>query len=470
MEKRIPEIISPPLELPSRTLKYYYSNQQSTPSPSKIDNQPHTVAARLKQCLLPLGNNDASSPLKKEITPKNLEDISKNSEVISQDIRNQYKKHTFNFKDNLFGSFDAQKQVQKRPNQTNKNLFSARKSTTNTNTITNTTNPALEIDRPILIQDRITINQDECCKVEEKRPIRVMNMNPKSFNIQLIDNSSDRDNENTEKEDRISHFQLSSQQEKNSSETSKVKVAKLNFLDELDPDNKYKKMVEKVMRESPLHLLNNSGLSSGKNKNRKTGNVSVELQSKPKRLILLKRQQSELKRGNKTVNNVEKRTENAENAEGIVVTKSPPKNCKQFSVGSSPRPFNIFRSVQVKRKETEGEEETKTPSNPVLVCSKPEIKWMGDSWPDVFKQIAFEKLIGQGTFAKVYVARDKTLPRETANSRVAVKVVDKSKIIELGCRRFLDQELEIISSLDHENICKFIRLIEDKKRVRISLW
>lgn len=99
-------------------------------------------------------------------------------------------------------------------------------------------------------------------------------------------------------------------------------------------------------------------------------------------------------------------------------------------------------------------------STGIPVNKRPEIKWVGESWPDIYQEIEFTKVIGQGSFAKVYSAIDLQ-----SKQRVAVKVIDKRKVGEINCRKMVDKELEIVSALDHPNIVKFHRLIEDKKRV-----
>lgn len=103
---------------------------------------------------------------------------------------------------------------------------------------------------------------------------------------------------------------------------------------------------------------------------------------------------------------------------------------------------------------------TEEESTGIPVNKRPEIKWVGESWPDIYQEIEFTKVIGQGSFAKVYSAIDLQ-----TRQRVAVKVIDKRKVGEINCRKMVDKELEVVSALDHPNIVKFHRLIEDKKRV-----
>lgn len=89
-----------------------------------------------------------------------------------------------------------------------------------------------------------------------------------------------------------------------------------------------------------------------------------------------------------------------------------------------------------------------------------EIKWKALSWPRMEEEIRVDKLIGQGSFAKVYQGMDLI-----NTNLVAVKVLDKRKICELGFQKMADKELEIIQGLQHPSICRFERMLEDKNRV-----
>lgn len=91
---------------------------------------------------------------------------------------------------------------------------------------------------------------------------------------------------------------------------------------------------------------------------------------------------------------------------------------------------------------------------------KYDIKWTGTTWPRIEEHIRVDKLIGQGSFAKVYQGVD--LVNQT---NVAIKVLDKKKICDMGFQKMVDREVEIIQSVHHPNICKFEKLLEDKNRV-----
>jgi hypothetical protein len=106
--------------------------------------------------------------------------------------------------------------------------------------------------------------------------------------------------------------------------------------------------------------------------------------------------------------------------------------------------------------------------SPVYLDSLPpqqtEIKWSGSSWTDVYAYLKFEKQLGAGSFAKVYLAHE-LVGKNKIGGEVAVKVMEKQKILEMKCRKMVEKEFSILSKLSHPHICKFHRLLEDKKRV-----
>jgi tRNA A-37 threonylcarbamoyl transferase component Bud32 len=88
------------------------------------------------------------------------------------------------------------------------------------------------------------------------------------------------------------------------------------------------------------------------------------------------------------------------------------------------------------------------------------IKWVANEWDDYSKTLRFDKLLGQGSFAKVYHGIDLQTMKD-----VAIKSMEKRKLIELGVQKMIEKELEIIQSIKHPNICQFKRMVEDKKRI-----
>lgn len=93
--------------------------------------------------------------------------------------------------------------------------------------------------------------------------------------------------------------------------------------------------------------------------------------------------------------------------------------------------------------------------------SSVQIKWEGHRWPDIQSQLLFGQCIGEGSFAKVYDAFDKILKKA-----VAVKVIKKKMFKSSKKRKLVQMEIDILSSLDHPNIVKFYRMLEDHKRVK----
>lgn len=81
---------------------------------------------------------------------------------------------------------------------------------------------------------------------------------------------------------------------------------------------------------------------------------------------------------------------------------------------------------------------------------------------DIRTELKFGDCLGQGSFAKVYEGFDKRL-----KIPVAIKVIDKRKIKDTETKKkaLIEEEIYIFCRMDHPNIVKFIRLIEDVKRV-----
>lgn len=97
--------------------------------------------------------------------------------------------------------------------------------------------------------------------------------------------------------------------------------------------------------------------------------------------------------------------------------------------------------------------------------AEPTIIW-GDNLngEDIRTELKFGDCLGQGSFAKVYEGFDKRL-----KIPVAIKVIDKRKIKdnEVKKKALIEEELSICSKMVHPNIVKFIRLVEDVKRVKV---
>lgn len=114
---------------------------------------------------------------------------------------------------------------------------------------------------------------------------------------------------------------------------------------------------------------------------------------------------------------------------------------------------------------------------PSLFLTKPEkelkavgplykIKWFA---PDSnFKgkslELTFQEVLGKGAFATVYEAID-----SQAGRSVAVKVFDKRMLKDQSKRKEVQNELDLISKLEHPSIIKLIRTVEDSDKVYIVM-
>lgn len=92
------------------------------------------------------------------------------------------------------------------------------------------------------------------------------------------------------------------------------------------------------------------------------------------------------------------------------------------------------------------------------------ILWKEDIKLNVEEELTFTSCLGQGSFAKVYEGFDK---RNKMN--VAIKVIDKRKVLEPKRRALIQTEINILSKMKHRNIGEFYRLIEDHKRLFIVM-
>ena len=88
------------------------------------------------------------------------------------------------------------------------------------------------------------------------------------------------------------------------------------------------------------------------------------------------------------------------------------------------------------------------------------IIWESDVWPNIEDELYFGRCIGEGSFAKVYEGYDKKL-----KIWVAIKVIKKKYFTNKKKRVLIEQEVEILAEMDHPNIIRFLRLLEDHKRV-----
>lgn len=101
------------------------------------------------------------------------------------------------------------------------------------------------------------------------------------------------------------------------------------------------------------------------------------------------------------------------------------------------------------------EESTRPSKQPIY-----SIKWSASFWQKADELIRVDRILGQGSFAKVYQGFDLV-----SKSIVAIKILDKRKLTDMGFQKMAEKELEIMQAVSYPNICKFEKMIEDHKRV-----
>lgn len=113
-----------------------------------------------------------------------------------------------------------------------------------------------------------------------------------------------------------------------------------------------------------------------------------------------------------------------------------------------------------------GKEDTKKTGSSTRYTQDPEtvIAWRDDIQLDIEKELTFTGCVGQGSFAKVYDGYDKRLKQN-----VAIKVIDKRKILEYKRRQLIQTEVNILARMKHRHISEFHRIVEDHKRLFIVM-
>ncbi|XP_020588196.1 CBL-interacting protein kinase 18-like [Phalaenopsis equestris] len=70
------------------------------------------------------------------------------------------------------------------------------------------------------------------------------------------------------------------------------------------------------------------------------------------------------------------------------------------------------------------------------------------------------RLLGQGTFAKVYYARN-----VSTNQSVAIKMIDKEKVLKAGLMDQIKREISIMKLVKHPNIVQFYEVMATKTKI-----
>lgn len=92
------------------------------------------------------------------------------------------------------------------------------------------------------------------------------------------------------------------------------------------------------------------------------------------------------------------------------------------------------------------------------------ISWRDDVVLDIEKELAFTHCLGQGSFAKVYEGVDRN-----SKQQVAIKVIDKRKIVDPKRRHLIQTEVNLLARMKHRHISEFYRIVEDHKRIFIVM-
>ena len=78
------------------------------------------------------------------------------------------------------------------------------------------------------------------------------------------------------------------------------------------------------------------------------------------------------------------------------------------------------------------------------------------------KEFKLEKVLGKGNSSVVHRAFDIKL-----GTTVAVKIIEKSSMRESYLREMLQKEIDVQVLLDHPNLAKLLRVLQDSSRVYI---
>jgi hypothetical protein len=144
---------------------------------------------------------------------------------------------------------------------------------------------------------------------------------------------------------------------------------------------------------------------------------------------------------------------------------SPIRRPKIKGLKKNKKRLKIRESVERKLSKVERLKVTKgQKSESTQIITEPssnlQIQWESSEWPKIEANLIFGQCIGEGSFAKVYDGFDKILKKA-----VAVKVIKKKHITSEKKRRLVQMEVDIIAQMNHKNVVKFERLLEDHKRV-----
>ncbi|XP_047980423.1 CBL-interacting protein kinase 2-like [Salvia hispanica] len=78
----------------------------------------------------------------------------------------------------------------------------------------------------------------------------------------------------------------------------------------------------------------------------------------------------------------------------------------------------------------------------------------------LMQRYEFGKLLGQGTFAKVYHARD-----IKNDESVAIKVIDKEKTVKVGMMEQIEREISVMKRVRHPNVVQLYEVMATKAKI-----
>nr|ACU57073.1 CBL-interacting protein kinase 25 [Oryza sativa Japonica Group] len=76
----------------------------------------------------------------------------------------------------------------------------------------------------------------------------------------------------------------------------------------------------------------------------------------------------------------------------------------------------------------------------------------------------FGPLVGEGNFAKVYLGRHRATGEE-----VAIKVMDKEKLVRLGATELIKREIAVMQRLRHPNVVRIHEVMVNKRRICVVM-
>ncbi|KAM1138760.1 hypothetical protein ACFX2I_036527 [Malus domestica] len=104
---------------------------------------------------------------------------------------------------------------------------------------------------------------------------------------------------------------------------------------------------------------------------------------------------------------------------------------------------------------------TSTPSSPTTATSPTRTTSKSKNCPALLLgRFEIGKLLGHGTFAKVYLAKN-----VKTNESVAIKVIDKEKILKGGLIAHIKREISILRRVRHPNIVQLFEVMATKAKI-----